>query len=139
VARLLDDAWGRPETASNGALVRTVQAVVVDELLDLAADEGASVEARAAAEWGLARSRSRAVTGLAQAPGDGLASATRQAHAGRVLATIDRFLERNWTADERSQAARGPGWSRVGEGDLRSVERKGGPRGPPFLSTSTRR
>lgn len=116
VARLVDDAWDRPETPSNGALVRTVQTVVVDELLALAADEDASVEAWAAAEWGLARSRLHAASQMSEATSDGLSGAPRQAHAGRVVATIDRFLERNWTTEEQTQPARGPGWSRSGGG-----------------------
>ncbi len=104
VARLVDEAWGRSDSGEHAALVRVVQRVVVDGLLDLAADERATVEARAAAEWGLRRALERA-----RAPAG---SPTTAAHRQHVATDIGRFLERGWTAAIRSEALDGPGWAR---------------------------
>jgi hypothetical protein len=105
VARLVDDAWQRQASGAEAALARVVQSVVVEELLDLAADPDATIEARAAAEWGLRRSLERA----AAAPGD--VSAT-EAHRDYVAASITRFLERDWAGADRTEARPGPGWAR---------------------------
>ncbi|NIP79608.1 MAG: hypothetical protein GWM90_10475, partial [Gemmatimonadetes bacterium] len=104
IARLVDDAWGRPDTGEHAALVRVVQRVVVDGLLELAADERATVEARAAAEWGLRRSLERA-SRVARTP----AGAAHRQHAA---ADIRRFLERDWGDADRSAPLDGPGWAR---------------------------
>lgn len=113
VARLVDDAWGRSASSTEGALVRAVQNVVIDGLLALAANEGATTEARAAAEWGLRRARARAAAFVSSpgAAGDPNA-ATPIAHAERVVGTIDRFLGRPWGPDQRTEAPEGPGWAR---------------------------
>ncbi|MGH7477537.1 MAG: zinc-dependent metalloprotease [Longimicrobiales bacterium] len=104
IARLVDDAWQRPATAADASLVRVVQRVVVDELLDLAAHDDATAEARAAAEWGLRRALARAE----QPPRD----ASDAAHRQHVAADITRFLDRGWLAVERSEPLRAPGWAR---------------------------
>ena len=104
IARLVDDAWGRDDSGEHAALVRVVQRAVADELIVLAADAGATPEARGAAEWGLRRVLTRAAR-----PADGAEAA---AHRQHVVATIDRFLERGWEAVEPGEPADGPGWAR---------------------------
>ena len=113
VARLVDDAWGRQATGSDAALVRVVQGVVVDQLLALAANAGATSESRAAAEWGLRRAQARAgaVASDAAATADPDA-ATPVAHAARVVGLIDRFFERPWASELTTDAPAGPAWSR---------------------------
>lgn len=112
VARLVDDAWDRSGNAAEAALVRVVQNVVVDELLALAANEAATTEARAAAEWGLRRAQSRAASASATGDSADPTGATVVAHAERVVSTIDRYFERPWAAGERTEAPQGPGWAR---------------------------
>lgn len=90
--------------------MRVVRTVVVDELLDLASDPDAAVEARAAAEWGLRRALEAATTV------GGAAGPTERAHRRQAAAAIERFLERDWAGSERSEALRGPGWARDGSG-----------------------
>jgi len=113
VARLVDDSWERPASGSEAALVRVVQNVVVDELLALAANEDATTEARAAAEWGLRRAHGRAAAAVSEVGRtDAPDAATLVAHAERVASTIDRFFEWPWTTGERTEAPQGPGWAR---------------------------
>ena len=112
VGRLVDDSWDRSGLASEAALVRVVQNVVVDELLALAANEDATTEARAAAEWGLRRAQARAASASTTGDSADPAVATVVAHAERVVSTIDRYFERPWTAGERTEAPQGPGWAR---------------------------
>lgn len=112
VGRLVDDAWDRSAGTSDGALVRVVQNVVVDELLALAADGDATTEARAAAEWGLRRAQARAASASDTGDSADPTAATVVAHAERVVSTIDRYFERPWAAGERTEAPQGPGWAR---------------------------
>ena len=113
VGRLVDDAWGRVAGMTDAALVRAVQNVVVDELLALAANEDATTEARAAAEWGLRRAQARAGMLASSAGAAAEANAATQiAHAERVVSSINRFFERPWAAGERTEAPQGPGWAR---------------------------
>ncbi len=113
VGRLVDDSWERSASGSEAALVRVVQNVVVDELLALAANEDATTEARAAAEWGLRRAQARAATAVSEMGGtDAPDVATLVAHAQRVVGDIDRFFERPWAPGEQTESPRGPGWAR---------------------------
>lgn len=116
VSRLVDHAWARSGGGQDGLLARVVQRVVIEELMALAVNADASPEARAASEWGLARARGLAENALSAASqgGGDLGSAPTVAHAGQAIATIDRFMERAWTADERSEPLRAPGWARSG-------------------------
>ena len=103
----------RAAGTSDAALVRVVQNVVVDELLALAANENATTEARTAAEWGLLRAQNRAGALASEAGArDESNAATQIAHAERVVSAIDRFFERPWAAQERTEAPQGPGWAR---------------------------
>lgn len=110
VAWLVEESWESPP-AGPGSLVRVVQGVVADELLELAANEDATVEARVAAEWGLRRIRE--VADPALRPSD---PPVQTAHKQRVVGEITRFLERPWADGQRSEPADGPGWARGGGG-----------------------
>ncbi|MBI3081369.1 MAG: zinc-dependent metalloprotease, partial [Gemmatimonadetes bacterium] len=84
---LVDRTWAPVPDGAQGALGRAVQRVVVDELIRLAANQEASPEARAGAEWGLRRIAVRVGTRQATAsPGE--------AHRTLAAADIERFLER---------------------------------------------
>ena len=114
VERLVEDAWARPFVGSSAVLSGVVRGVVTDELLELATEPGATPESRAAAQWGLERIRDHAATALARAEAaEGDAGAMSSvAHAGQVLSTVTRFLERPWAAEERGTERAGPVWAR---------------------------
>ena len=78
-----------------------------DELVRLAADEEATVEARAGAEWGLGRI---AVAIEARRPG----SPQEEAHDALAAADITRFLERRDAGTERSQTLTAPRGTPIG-------------------------
>jgi hypothetical protein len=88
IGGLVDRTWAPAPDGPAGTLARAVQRVVVDELIRLAANADATVESRAAAEWGLRRVGTRlAERGAAGAsPGE--------AHRMLAAADIQRFLER---------------------------------------------
>ncbi len=88
IGRIVDRTWGAPAVAQHAALQRVTQRVVLDELIDLAADKNATVQARAGAEWGLRR-----IQRLLQQPAR-TAGADAQAHRALALADVQRFLER---------------------------------------------
>jgi hypothetical protein len=89
IGRMVDRTWGAPAAAQHAALQRVTQRVVVDELIDLAGDKNATVQARAGAEWGLRR-----IQRLLQQPAGRTTSADAQAHRALALADVQRFLER---------------------------------------------
>jgi hypothetical protein len=84
---LIDRTWPASAGGAESALGRTVQRVVVDELIRLATNDGATVEARAGAEWGLRR----IAGGLGN---EQPAAPATEAHRMLVAADIQRFLER---------------------------------------------
>lgn len=88
IGSLVDASWTPVPEGGAGAVGRAVQRVVVDELIRLAASDDATVEARAAAEWGLRRigERLSAPRAAAGSPGE--------AHRTLAAADIQRFLER---------------------------------------------
>jgi len=96
--------------ASEDPLVRVTQRELVDALIDLAASDAASVEARAAAEWGLRR-----IGGVA---GERAASAEPSvaAHALLAAADIERFLQRRHVGLERTNALSPPSGTPIGGG-----------------------
>lgn len=73
---------------------------MVDELINLAGNERATPEARAAAEWGLRR-----IQRLAGAPLSAAAApaAQHQAHRALVAADVERFLSRRDAATQRNR------------------------------------
>src|SRR5258708_699741 len=89
IGRLVDRTWGAPVPVQHAALQRVTQRVVVDQLIDLAGDKNATVQARAGAEWGLRR-----IQRLLQQPASRTPSADAQAHRALALADVQRFLER---------------------------------------------
>ncbi|MBI4420481.1 MAG: zinc-dependent metalloprotease, partial [Gemmatimonadetes bacterium] len=87
IGALVDRAWAPVPDGPEGATGRAVQRVVLDELIRLAANQEASPEARAAAEWGLRRITDRLGARQATAgPGE--------AHRVLAAADIERFLDR---------------------------------------------
>jgi hypothetical protein len=99
VQRLVDGTW---TGADGGPLARVVQRELVDALIDLAANEGATVEGRAAAEWGLRRIAARADAAVAGA------DPTTQAHLQLAAADVRRFLDRRYEGGARSDALNAP-------------------------------
>jgi hypothetical protein len=88
VSRLVDSTWGarRAGDAMEAALGRVAERAVVDGLIDLAANEDATVEARAVAE--------RHLRGLHAAASGRGGQGEAAAHARLAASDIERFLER---------------------------------------------
>jgi hypothetical protein len=99
IGRLIERTWGTPSPARHPALLRVTQRVALDQLRRLAGDPDATVEARAAAEWGLRR----IARTLARAPA--VADAETQAHRELAAADIERYLSRR---DEPTKAPVSP-------------------------------
>jgi hypothetical protein len=85
-----------------------VQRELVDVLMNLAGDAGATVEARAAAEWGLRRIAARADQVTADAEGPA------QAHLQLAAADIQRFLDRRYEGGARSDPLAPPSGVPIG-------------------------
>lgn len=110
IGHLLDATWNKPwpDDAKEGAFQRVVHRVVLDGLLELAADKQASAEVRAVAEWALA---------------DLLDDIKQQEHpnplgeAMRQMAErdIQRFLSRPGAVTERSKPLDPPPGSPIGQ------------------------
>lgn len=110
IGHLLDATWNKEwsEDKKEGALQRVAQRTVLDGLFELAADQEATVEVRAVAEWVLAdllddlRDREHPDT---------------QGEAMRQMAVRDirRFLERPGAVTERSHPRETPPGSPIGE------------------------
>jgi hypothetical protein len=107
IARVIDRTWSEQTSAGELPLRRVVQRVVVDELIDLAANRSASVETRAGAEWGLRQISELIQTTDAGTPSD-------QAHRLLAWSDIDRFLNRRAATTERSGALAAPPGTPIG-------------------------
>jgi hypothetical protein len=107
VGRMVERTWGDDPPREHAALRRVVERAVLDELVRLAADEGATVEARAGAEWGLQRITAAIA---ARSP----ASPQEEAHDALAAADIKRFLERRDAGTERSQPVTAPRGTPIG-------------------------
>lgn len=107
VAAFVDGTW-RAGTGEE-VLGRVAQRAVLDALVDLAADADASVESRAAAEWGL-RSIREAID---EAPDPTWPPLT--AHNGLAVADIDRFLTRRFDGGERTRELAAPPGTPIGQ------------------------
>lgn len=104
---VVERTWGPDPRGEHAALRRVVQRVVVDGLIDLAADPHASVEVRAAAEWALRNVR--------QIVADrGPLGGSDAAHLGLVAADIRRFLERSAGPTDRSRPLETPTGTPIG-------------------------
>lgn len=108
LGRLVERTWGVEPRGPGAALQRVVQRVVADELMTLAGDERATVEARAAAEWALR------LIGQTAAERQPLAAADA-AHLALAQADIDRFLNRPAATAARSAPGALPPGSPIGE------------------------
>ena len=109
IAGLVAQTWDRPpaRAADAAALQRVTQRVVVDQLIQLAADDEATVEARAAAEWHLAR--------LADQIGQRQSTSPEvQAHNALAARDVQRFLARVDNATQRSKPLEPPPGSPIG-------------------------
>jgi hypothetical protein len=109
IARVIERTWGAPRTGPRAAFRRVVQRVVVDELIDLAANENATVESRAAAEWGLRRIAEMIQTRIVRMPEE-------EAHHTMAAADIQRFLSRPAAVTRRSTSLTAPPASPIGNG-----------------------
>ncbi|HXV86359.1 MAG TPA: zinc-dependent metalloprotease, partial [Gemmatimonadales bacterium] len=97
IGTTVDRIWGPVLEGGEGAVGRAVQRALVDELIGLAANPDATVEARAAAEWGLRRIAAHLGQ---QTP----ATSPAEAHRTLAAAEIRRFLERGGSTAARSTA-----------------------------------
>jgi hypothetical protein len=95
VGRLIERTWGERRHQRHAVLQQAVERVVVDELLDLAANAEATVESRAAAEWGLRR-----IADIIQQREPRLP--VEEAHRTMAWADIERFLQRRTLPADRS-------------------------------------
>ena len=107
IARIIERSWGALRGGAQAALRRVVQRVVVDELIDLAANQNATVESRAAAEWGLRRISEMIQTRVALLPEE-------EAHQMMAAADIQRFLNRRAEPTNRSDALGPPPGTPIG-------------------------
>ncbi|MFN8583387.1 MAG: hypothetical protein U0163_20730, partial [Gemmatimonadaceae bacterium] len=108
IDRMIARTWGTPVPARNAALKRVGERAVLDELLALAGNSEATVESRAAAEWGVRRIGSL----LSGAP-----PANRESAAHRALAAadIERFLQRRDPGTPRSKSIVSPPGQPIGQ------------------------
>jgi hypothetical protein len=107
IARVLERTWTAYTPFELTALSRAVQRVVVDALIDLAANPAATVEGRAAAEWGLRRIVETVQGADPRAPDE-------QAHRALVWADVERFLNRRDDGTIRSDPAASPPGTPIG-------------------------
>ncbi len=107
VAHFVDELW----SAGGDALARVPQRELVDQLIGLASSTSATVESRAAAEWGLRRIAERASSVVSAA---GAGDPPASAHAQLVLADIQRFVDRRFDGGERTDALAPPSGTPIG-------------------------
>jgi hypothetical protein len=108
IQRIIERTWGALPGGRNAALRRAVQRVVADELIDLAANQEATVEARAAAEWGLHR-----ITDVIRNRTTALLPA-EEAHQTLVREEISRFMNRRFDSTKRSESLPAPPGTPIG-------------------------
>lgn len=109
ISRVIARTWGAAP-GPQPALRRVVQRAVVDALIGLAADEAASVDARAGAEWGL-----REIAETIQ--NADLSDPSAEAHVLLAWADIDRFLSRRDDPTARSRPLPAPPGTPIGKRD----------------------
>jgi hypothetical protein len=107
VGHFVDALWS---DAPDDAIGRIPQRALVDELIDLAASATATVESRAAAEWGLRRIAERATEMRTTA------TVSTAAHAGLIAADIERFMDRRFGGVDRTKALAPPPGTPIGIG-----------------------
>ncbi len=107
VRRLIEGTW-QSTSPGPAALKRVAQRAVLDELIDLAGNQEATVEVRAGAEWGL-----RLIQGILAAVTAG--DDAEEAHYGLALADVQRFLDRQVAGTERSGPSPPPPGTPIGK------------------------
>jgi hypothetical protein len=108
VDRIIARTWGSAATAGGKPALRRVgERAVLDELLALAGNPDATVESRAAAEWGLRRIAAM----MKGAPPSNRESA---AHRALAAADVERFLDRRDPATARSRPVATPPGAPIG-------------------------
>lgn len=107
---LMEGTWGTPVPgdAYNAALRRTAGRVVLDGLITLASDPGATPTVRAGAEWRLARLADR----LERRP---TGNAAEDAHNAFAANDIRRFLDRRDEPTEPSEPLPAPSGTPIGQ------------------------
>jgi len=109
IQRIIERTWGALPGSSDAALRRVVQRVVVDELIDLAANEDATVEVRAASEWGLHRISDVIRTRTPLLPAE-------ESHQTLAREEISRFMNRQFETTRRSEPLPAPPGTPIGNG-----------------------
>ncbi len=107
IARVIERTWGALIGGPQAPLRRVVQRVAVDQLIDLAGNADATVESRAAAEWGLRRISEMIQSRIARLPEE-------EAHQALAAADIQRFLNRSAGATERTKPLKAPPGTPIG-------------------------
>ncbi len=107
IQRIIERTWGSLPGGDHAALRRVVQRVVVDELIDLAANEESTVDVRAAAEWGLHRIADVIRSRTALLPAE-------EAHHTLAREEIRRFMDREYDSAGRSEALPAPPGTPIG-------------------------
>jgi hypothetical protein len=107
IGRVIERTWGALRVEQGAALRRVVQRVVIDQLIELAGNADATVESRAAAEWGLRSIAEMIETRVVRAPAE-------EAHYGLATADINRFLTRTMVASGLSEAVAPPPGTPIG-------------------------
>jgi hypothetical protein len=107
IGRLVDRTWKGRRPEEHAVQKRVAERVVLDELIRLASDADATVEARAGAEWGLRRI-ARIVDEREPR------TAAEEAHDALAAADILRFLQRRGPAIDRSEAVPAPRGTPIG-------------------------
>jgi hypothetical protein len=107
IGRIIERTWGALRVEQGAALRRVVQRVVIDQLIELAGNADATVESRAAAEWGLRSITEMIETRVVRAPAE-------EAHYALATADINRFLNRSMVASGLSEAVAPPPGTPIG-------------------------
>jgi hypothetical protein len=108
VDRMVVRTWGAPSAARHAALKRVAERAVLDELITLAGTTEATVESRAAAEWGLRR-----ISALLK--GEPPSNRESAAHRALAAADVQRFLERRDAGTGRSRPVAAPPGQPIGQ------------------------
>jgi hypothetical protein len=107
VQRMIERSWESESPAEHPALKRVVERVVLDELISLAMNPTATVEARAAAAWGVARIGDFATVAQPAGPEE-------EAHLSMVGLDVQRFFNSVETAAGRTAPQTAPSGYPIG-------------------------
>ncbi|MGD8699720.1 MAG: zinc-dependent metalloprotease [Gemmatimonadales bacterium] len=107
VGRMIERTWAAGMPDRHAVLRRVSERAVLDELVRLASDADATVEARAGAEWGLRRVAAAIEAREALSP-------EMEAHDALAAADIVRFMERRDGGTESSEPLTAPSGTPIG-------------------------